>query len=377
MSLPELEQPAITWTEGGEQRTARWHAESGASPPKRIVVADDRMSADAAYRLASQGTAILWRGDYHNGRQLLQAIARRFDRKPRKAVASLSDAFHQHRQTQAQRARTLGMVLLPFNADHTIPLRRAPDAREACLEAYGVGNEPFIASLRELLGVIGAHEWRRKGIEVPPLQGRVHPHYGVFAPIRQEYVRLVAEAPLPSTTLAFDIGTGTGVLAAVLAQRGVERVAATDDDPRAVACARENIARLGLDSKVEIVQTDLFPPGRAPLLVCNPPWLPGRPGSVLERAIYDPEHRMLRAFVARLPEHLEPAGEAWLVLSDIAEHLGLRSRATLTDLFDAAQLKVVGRLEARPEHPKSFDTADPLHAARAAEMTSLWRLALR
>jgi methylase of polypeptide subunit release factors len=376
MSLPDPEQ-IVTWAEAGEQRSASWRSASGAPPPKRVVVVDDRVRADAAYHLASQGTAMLWRGDYHNARQLLQALARRLERKPRKPLSSLQEAFHQHRQAQAQRAHTLAMVLLPFDADYTIPLRRAPDVRQACTEAFGPPSEPFVASLRELLGIIGAHEWLRKGIEVPSLQARIHPHYGVFAPIRQEYVRLVAEAPLPSTALAFDVGTGTGVLAALLARRGVERVIATDNDPRAVTCARENIARLGLDGKVEVVQADLFPPGRAPLVVCNPPWIPGRPSSALERAVYDPDHRTLRTFIAGVPEHLEPAGEAWLVLSDIAEHLGLRTRETLTEMFDSAQLKVVGRLEARPEHPKAFDTADPLHAARAAEVTSLWRLALR
>jgi len=51
---------------------------------------------------------------------------------------------------------------------------------------------------------------------------------------------------LPSKALAFDIGTGTGVLAAVFAKRGVIKVIATDDDPRALDCAAENIARLKL-----------------------------------------------------------------------------------------------------------------------------------
>ena len=46
----------------------------------------------------------------------------------------------------------------------------------------------------------------------------------MFAPVRGEYVGLVAEAPLPSRALAFDIGTGAGVLAAVLARRGVTRI---------------------------------------------------------------------------------------------------------------------------------------------------------
>src|SRR4051812_1751320 len=132
MSVPEVQQALIRWTEDGEQRLARWRSENGAVPPKRVVIADDRMKADAAYRLASQGTAILWRGDYHNARQLLQALARRLERKPRKALSSPRDVFHQHRQAQAQRAHTLGMLLLPFNADSTIPLRRAPDVRQAC-----------------------------------------------------------------------------------------------------------------------------------------------------------------------------------------------------------------------------------------------------
>jgi methylase of polypeptide subunit release factors len=376
--------PVIEWTEDGAAQSARWHSENGTPPPKRVVIADDCTTADAAWRLASEGTALLWRGDFQNARQLLQAMARRIDRKPRKvasATAGPDEAFHLYRLAQSQRARSLGMLLLPFEADYRVPLRRAPDVRQACVEAYGAAqgeHGPFVASLRELLGLIGAHEWRKKGVEVPALGQRIHPHYGVFAPVRGEYVGLVAAAPLPAgCTLAFDIGTGTGVLAAVLAQRGIARIVATDQDPRALACARENIERLGLAAQVDVVAANLFPPGRAPLVVCNPPWVPARAGSPLERAVYDPDSRMLMGFIKGLSEHLEPDGEGWLVLSDIAEHLGLRSRAELLAAFDAAGLKVMGRMDAKPSHPRAADEADPLHAARAAELTSLWRLALR
>ena len=367
--------PRITWTEAGETRSALWRSGSGTPPPRRVIVADDRIAADSAYRLACEGTGILWRGDFQNARQLLQALARRIDRKPRKNAPSAAEGFHLYRQAQSQRARTLGMLLLPFNADYTIPLRRAPDVRQACAEAYGPADEPSVAPMRTLLGTIGAHEWRKKGVDIPALGARIHPHYGVFAPIRSEYVELVAEAPLPSRTLAFDIGTGTGVLAAVLARRGVARVVATEQDDRAIACAEENIAQLGVGEQVEIVRADLFPPGSAPLIVCNPPWIPARPSSALERAIYDEGGRMLRGFLAGLLAHLDASGEAWLVLSDIAEHLGLRSRAELLGMFAAAQLKVVDRHDARPKHPRVFDATDPLHEARASEITSLWRLA--
>jgi SAM-dependent methyltransferase len=381
--------PVVHWTEGGVPCSARWRSERGAPPPRQVVIADDRTTADAAYGLACQGTGLLWRGDFQNARQLLIALASRADRRPRKpkqpaipaTPPSPAEAFHLHRQAQSQRARTLGMLLMQLDEHYGIALRRAPDVRRACEEAYGPGEGASIVSLRELLGLIGAHEWRSKGIEIPALHGRIHPHYGVFAPIRGEYVDLVAHAPLPaampSFDTAFDIGTGTGVLAAVLARRGIGRVVATDQDPRALACARENLGRLGLAHQVAVVPADLFPEGRAALVVCNPPWVPARPSSPIERGIYDPESRMLRAYLAGLAAHLEPGGEGWLILSDLAEHLGLRSRAELLDAIDAAGLKVVDRRDVRPVHPRAADASDPLHAARAAELTSLWRLAVR
>jgi methylase of polypeptide subunit release factors len=373
--------PVVHWSEDGEERSARWRSERGAPPPKEMAVVDDRIKADEAYGLACQGIGLLWRGDFQNARQMMTALVSRADRK--KAVtpaqAGAQSDFNLVRQARAQRARTLGMLLIPLEADYSIPLRRAPDIREACTEAYGPGEEASLVSLRELLGVIGAHEWRRKGIELPSVGLRINPHYGVFGPVRSEYVDLVAKAPLPaaaaSNSLAFDIGTGTGVLAAVLARRGIQRVVATDTDPRALACARENVERLGFATgKVEVVKADLFPEGRAALVVCNPPWVPARPSSPLEHGIYDPESRMLNGFLQGLAAHLAPGGEGWLILSDLAEHLGLRTREALLAAIEGAGLKVVGRIDTRPKHPKAADSSDLLHRARKAEVTSLWRV---
>ncbi len=384
----------LSWLESGQSRTARWRSERAASPPTRVVLADDTFSADQAYRLACEGTALLWRGDFQNARQLLQALARRADRpaarvrKKSSAAAGLqaapAEAFHLHRQAQAQRARVLSMLLIELGPDYCIALRRAPDLRLACSEAWGpAGFEATtsVCALRELLGVVSAHEWRKKGMAFAALgnepANRIHPHYGVFSPVRGEYVDLVAHAPLPKSTaplLAFDIGTGTGVLAAVLARRGVAQVVATDTDPRALACASENLTRLGWSDRVEVRQASLFPEGRASIVVCNPPWLPARASSPLEHAIYDEGSLMLLGFLDGLAAHLAPGGEGWLILSDLAEHLGLRTRAALLAAIAAAGLVVVGRVDVRPTHPKASDAADPLHQARARELTSLWRL---
>ena len=372
----------IHWTETNTPRSARWHSESSTPPPSRVVGADDRMKADAAHRLACEGTALLWQGDFHNARQLLHAMGRRIDRKPPRPGDGPADSFHLHRRARSHRARVLGRLLVLLEDDYRLNLRRAPDARQACTEAYGPPSGPTAVSLTELLGVIGAHQWRTKGVEVPALDARIHPHYGVFSPVRGEYVDLVAHAPLPAPAArragrrtAFDLGTGTGVLAAVLARRGIDHVVATDISPRALACARENVRRLHLTERIDIASPGLFPKGRADLVVCNPPWIPARPTSTVEQGVYDPGGSMLRDFLDGLAAHLEPGGEGWLILSDLAEHLGLRTRAELLAGIKAAGLRVVDRTGTRPRHPRARDTADPLHAARTAEVTSLWRLA--
>jgi prophage antirepressor-like protein len=83
---------------------------------------------------------------------------------------------------------------------------------------------------------------------------------------------------------------------------------------------------------------------------------------------------MLKGFLAGLAAHLSPKGEGWLILSDLAEHLGLRTRAELEAWIAAGGLKVISKTDIKAEHKKVQDESDPLHAARAAELTSLWRL---
>lgn len=365
----------VSWAENGEQHHALWLTQYAGNAPKRIVVVDDTLTADTAFQLANQGSHMLWRGDFHNARQLLDALARRVDKKKRgKAAVTPQQAFNQHRLAQSRRARLLGSILLPLDAEFRISLRRAPDAQAACEAVLGPIDGDLLLPLRVLQGILGASEWRRKGMVIPALEQSIHVHYGVFSPIRGEYIDLVAHAPLPDTRLAFDIGTGSGVLAAILAHRGIERVIATDVDERALACARDNIERLGLAEHITLEKTDLFPDGRCGLIVCNPPWLPARPTSSIETAIYDPDNRMLTGFLNGLSAHLLPGGEGWLILSDLAEHLGLRDRGFLAQAIQAAGLKVLGRLDARPKHPKALDPSDPLHEARRAEVTTLWRL---
>src|SRR5699024_9169170 len=214
----------ISWTEHGTERTARWQPENGAPPPARLEIADDTLTADSALRRLRDGTALLWRGDYPGARQLLTAVGRRIDRRRAPRHREIAQLFRAHRAQRAERARLLGGVVVLLEPGHRLDLRRAPDVAEACRAAYGESEEPRLVSLPELLGVLSAHQWQLNGVPIPALDARIHARYGVFSPVRSEYVDLVAEAPMPPVpggAEAMDLGTGTGVLAAVLARRGL------------------------------------------------------------------------------------------------------------------------------------------------------------
>lgn len=372
------ESDLVTWREAGAARAAVWRSESAPHPPTRVEIADDRMRADLAFRRACEGISLLYRGTWGNLHQLLAALTRRVDARRRPPPPDVAEAFRAHRQHQAYTHQVLSKLLVELDPRYQLALSRGPDVREACREVWGTSEKPSVTSLRQILGMVGAHEWRKAGIRLPALGGGLlRPHFGVFAPVRSEYVDLVAEAPLGGAVRkAFDLGTGTGVLALVLARRGVPQVVATELDPRALACARENVTAFGLEERVEVAECDLFPDGRADLVVFNPPWLPERPHSRVERALFDPGHSLVHRFLRELPEHLSQGGEGWLLLSDLGERLGLTPAGLVRDAAAANGLAVVGESAARARHRRARDESDPLFQVRSQEVTRLYRVAM-
>lgn len=364
----------IAWVQNGVTFEVAWLHALQPNPPKWFEVIGDQTNADTAYRLASEGCGLVYAGDYQNARQLLQALARRIDKKPLKAAPTLLDTFHLHRARQIQRANILNKVILHLESGRS-NLKRSPDVHEALVQALD-GQVPasLLIPLQMLQGMVGAYEWRKKGVLVPALGKHIHPYYGVYSPVRGEYLELIAQAPLQAKS-AMDIGTGTGVIAALLAKRGVSKIEATDNQPRALACARENLQRLGYADKVKVIEADLFPAGSAAdLIICNPPWLPAKAHSPIEHAVYDPDSRMLKAFLSGVKAHLNANGEAWLIMSDLAELIGLRKPGELAGWIADAGLEIIQRLDTQPKHGKAQDKDDPLFAARSREATSLYRL---
>ena len=371
----------VSWQEKNKAQSAIWQSEAGNPPPKKIQIADDTTSAKDAYKLVCEGTAFLYKGDFQNAKQMLQAITRKFDIKPIKPAENLTQAFHQHRARQIQRANITNKILIELNHG-ACDLKRAPDVKDAVAGALitnaKIDKVPakLVLSLRELLGMIGAHEWLKKGVFIDALQANIHAAYGVYSPIRGEYLDLINNANLGTAKTAFDIGTGTGVIAAILVTRGIKAVMATDNSVRALNCAQQNIEKLNLKPYINLEQANLFPGGskKADLIVCNPPWLPAKANAPIEHAIYDPNSQMLKGFLSGVKAHLTDDGEAWLIMSDLAEHLGLRTKEELQKWIADAGLQVIEKLDIEPKHAKSTDQSDPLYAARVKEITSLYRL---
>ena len=144
----------IHWVEDGTDHEAEWHSESGAPVPSRVVVGDDTMTADTAIRLASRGTAILWRGDYHNARQLLKAMDRRIERRASRRQRG-EMTFAGHRAERTQRATLLAHLVVELGPDRSLDLRRAPDVREADTAGTDLDLPGLLAELKVLAAVLG------------------------------------------------------------------------------------------------------------------------------------------------------------------------------------------------------------------------------
>jgi len=371
----------LSWHDPGtlELRHARWLSADDRRPPDDVVVVDDALTADRALELAESRRGLLWSGDYVNACRLLDAMKRRLARTRTGRVLPPAQEFQRQRQHRGRTSRLLAAVLVPLAPGPSrVLLRRAPRIDDAVEEVFGEVADAAVLPLRELLGITNAHRQRLRGIAVAALgDRRIHPHFGVFAPTRQDYLELLTRVPIPATDLAFDIGTGTGVVAAMLVGAGASRVVATDNSGRAVACARDNMARLGLREHVEVQHRDLFPPGRADLVVANPPWVPGSPHSDLERGVFDPAGQVLQRFVRGIGQHLRPDGEAWLVLSDLAELLELRHPEHVATLIATAGLTVRDRIETAPStRRRSGGRDDPLADLRSHEQIRLWRITM-
>jgi release factor glutamine methyltransferase len=172
----------------------------------------------------------------------------------------------------------------------------------------------------------------------------------------------LARGPLAPTSI-MDVGTGSGCLAIVLAHElpGV-RVVATDISGAALAVARRNAQRHGVDARLRFVRADLLAgiDTRAELIVSNPPYVPRGAALPPDVARFEPEEALfggrdgfdvMRRLLAEARDRLTPDGRLVFEFGDgqeddarrIAEGLGWHVLNVRNDLQGLARVAVLGR----------------------------------
>jgi release factor glutamine methyltransferase len=247
------------------------------------------------------------------------------------------------------------------------------DAEWLLAEALGITRGRLVLHAQEPLeGAVAARyvQWLRRRIAHEPLQ-----HIVGTQAFRDLTLTVSGDAlvPRPETELlagwaiellagarsprVVDVGTGSGCIAcAVAVECPRARVIAVDLCPAAVGLARTNVMMLGLPRRVTVLVSDLLAalaPGRADLIVSNPPYLPSGLIASLAAEVrrHDPRLALdggpdgldvIRRLVAQAPRCLAPGGRLLLEtaggeqLLDVVALLGARGFARIETRPDLA-----------------------------------------
>ncbi|HTL01821.1 MAG TPA: HemK/PrmC family methyltransferase, partial [Vicinamibacterales bacterium] len=157
------------------------------------------------------------------------------------------------------------------------------DRNEAATTMFLLGYEHFVArrTRREPISyILGTREFWSLNFEVTPdvLIPRPETELIVEEAIerfREPFSQDASEKG--SRNLVYDVGTGSGVLAVVLAKEFPDaKVVATDISPEALGVAKRNAARHGVADRITFVETSFLDglDAGARLIVSNPPYVP-------------------------------------------------------------------------------------------------------
>ena len=228
-----------------------------------------------------------------------------------------------------------------LNAEHLVADVLKMSRLELYLEFETKLIETELAQLRELV------KRRGQGEPLQHLLGTVEFCGQTFLcdkramvprPETEELVELLkSEIRNPKSEIV-DVGTGSGAIALSLAKQFPEaRVCARDISDDALALAKENATRLGLDERVQFQKGDLLENlERFDLIVANLPYVATKDRHLLAREVlHDPEVALfggavgdetVRRLIEQAPSHLNPGGL-------LALEIGINQAEELTEFL--------------------------------------------
>lgn len=224
-----------------------------------------------------------------------------------------------------------------------------------------------------------AKAWRRydEGVPMPVLGHRMHPFYGAYLPTRTTHLELFAtwlSGWTGARDTAIDVGTGSGVLALMLARAGFGQVLATDVNPNACESVRREIARRPEPPPIEARLADLLGGGAEPadLIVFNPPWILGPVDNLLDRALHC-DADLFRRFFDQAHARLSPGGRVVLVFSNMIRLVQPEASHPIDTELARGRFELVNTMVRRIKSaPGQARPARP-----TAERVEVWELARR
>jgi len=320
-------------------------------PLSSAEVRDAREAPRDIHARLAAGAAIILHGPYAYADGIFR-YCQRFERGlvAREEFSDIADRAKRSAAFTEARRRKLHRLLLLARGDSILDVQGAPDT--AGLQEWleePTGNDTFLIPVRRLQRILTDMRRASEGIFIDALGDRITilPH--VYVPADQSVPAMFVEyAHLMEGRRVLDMGTGTGVLALLAARLGAAKVVATDNNPKAVANARLNAERLGLQDRVEVRgPADLFAPLQGEtfdVILFNAPWIQGEPQTLYDTANYDPGYRVIDAFVQAAPQYLAPCGVILLQYSDVSQRKGDSSISHLEAALAANGLHVVTSL---------------------------------
>jgi len=327
---------------------------------------DQRTSPQQAVSRLRKGEQLIVTDQYSTGANILDQLSLTLRPPSASATYPIKRAFQ-------KKFRKVALRLLVNIRNHKVQLS---DARDIGLltELYPKISSfslPFI-QMQELFGAWNTYI---HGVHFAVLGHKIHPFYGTYAPTRTSHLELFAtwlSQYKGSREQAIDVGTGSGILAFILAKNRFQKITATDSNPNAIESVVREKQRLSSRS-IEAVHCDLLTKAPQPvdLIVFNPPWIQGDIEGLIDGALYY-EDGLFERFFAQARTALHRDGRLVLLFSNIMTLVRPGIEHPILAELKKGHFRLVQKMNRKVKPSKTADGK----RRRTKEKVEVWELAL-